>query len=105
MLDPSIEGEWEGWEALSPTLLPLLRGDVADFATWASGITAALAAGEPSLTVQLPSGAIWTQPLGGPQKYHARSFTELRSKFKAVRESPALELLCVQLHCPPACPC
>ena len=83
MLAPKAEGAVRALGALEPTLLPLLRDEVAGrFLPWSERTRRALAAGEAEFEV----------PLGGrpfrqqPQKYHARSLAALRARYAAVAE-------------------
>jgi len=85
MLDPVAVGEFETWDALRPTLEPLLRQEVRSFLRWTDANAAAIESGATELSVDL-DGHQWTQAVGGPQKYHAKSFRELRRKYR-LRES------------------
>jgi glutathione S-transferase len=87
MLSPTVEGPFEGWPALAPTLMPLLTEEVgAYFLPWSVANAAAIAGNAKSFDVTL-AGQAWTQE---PQKYHARSLAELRRKYQAVRDNAAL---------------
>src|SRR5262249_7781997 len=80
MLDPRAEGGWERWDALEPTLLPLLRDEVAGvFLPWSAANARALAGGEKEFTVSL-GGKPFTQET---QKYHAKSLGALRARYAA----------------------
>ncbi|HAK63352.1 MAG TPA: glutathione S-transferase family protein, partial [Alphaproteobacteria bacterium] len=47
MLEPKLEGQIELWGKLSPTLMPLLRDEIAGlFLPWTVANAAALAAGQ-----------------------------------------------------------
>jgi glutathione S-transferase len=88
MLDPSALGEFETWEALEPTLFPLLREDVgAHFLPWSQANAAALEAGEETFSVDLGRFPFTQQP----QKYHAKSLRALRARYAAVRDRSALD--------------
>ena len=81
MLQPGIEGAFEPWDSLAPSLTPLLADQVgAMFLPWSAANAAAIAAGEEEFTVQL-KGRAWTQK---PQKYHARSLGVLKSKYQRI---------------------
>lgn len=87
MLDPRAEGTFEGWDSLKGTLTPLLAGEIAQvFLPWTRANAAAVAAGAPSFTVQLPDGA-FTQDT---QKYHARSLAALGQKYAEAAQNPAV---------------
>ncbi len=86
MMEPRLEGDFEAWESLAPTLQPLISyiGDY--FLPWTTANARALEAGDPSFTVALPGGD-YVQP---PQKYHARSLATLRARYARVSQDPAL---------------
>ena len=83
MLDPQGQGDFEEWGSLSATLRPFLKGPVRLFLMWSDANAKATAAGAPDMTVEL-DGTTWSQSVGGPQKYHAKSLAELRRKFTEV---------------------
>ena len=80
MLDPKAEGEFETWSSLEPTLAPILEKQVRPFLLWSAANAAALASESEEFTVDL-DGRSWTQTVGGPQKYHAKSLREIRRKY------------------------
>lgn len=98
MLDPSDEGDFEALETLAPTLEPILREDVRLFLTWSDANAAAIAAGADSLEVDL-DGRRWTQTVGGPQKYHAKSLGVIRRKFAEVSGDEELRTLLDRTGC------
>lgn len=78
MLHPNGVGNFESWNALEATLLPLLATQVGPlFLKWSDANAQAIASEKEEFTVELDSG-VWTQK---PQKYHARSLRVLREKF------------------------
>ena len=88
MLDPAAPGGWERWDALEPTLLPLLRDEVAAvFFPWTAANARALGSGEKEFTLEL-EGKPFTQET---QKYHAKSFAALRARYAAVGDRSALD--------------
>ncbi len=88
MLDPANEGPFETWEALEPTLLPLLREEVGQvFAPWTVANARALAAGSAELEVAI-GGRSFRQT---PQKYHAKSLAALRARYAAVADRSRLD--------------
>lgn len=95
MNDPRIDGDFETWDALAPTLKPLLEYAGAYFLPWADANARALAAGEESFSVALPGGD-YAQP---PQKYHAKSLAELRRKYAEVADDQALAAILAQSGC------
>ena len=51
---------------------------------WSDANARALKAKEKEFSVDL-GGSTWTQTVGGPQKYHAKSLSELRRKFQVAQ--------------------
>lgn len=86
MLEPRLDGPFETWETLAPTLEPLLAYIGRYFLPWTAANAEAIASGAESFTVDLPGGA-YSQP---PQKYHARSLAVLRNRYAAVADNTAL---------------
>lgn len=96
MRSPKAEGPFEGWAALAPTLMPLLREEVGGlFLPWSAANAAAIARGDKSFDMML-SGAPWSQE---PQKYQARSLAEIRRKHAAVKSTPGLEEILKESGC------
>ncbi|WP_068875564.1 MULTISPECIES: glutathione S-transferase family protein [unclassified Phenylobacterium] len=77
MLEPRVDGAFEDWESLKPTMAPLLAYVGRYFLPWSTANAAALMAGDPEFTIEL-AGAPYTQP---PQKYHAKSLAALRARY------------------------
>jgi glutathione S-transferase len=90
LLDPKDEGDFETLDQLAPTLLPLLASEVRFFLAWSQANAEAIAAGAEEMTLE-HEGRHWWQTVGGPQKYHAKSLREIRSKYAKVAEAPGLE--------------
>jgi hypothetical protein len=98
MLDPAGEGAFEPWEALAPTLEPLLREEVAGrFLPWSTANAEALAAGRSEFTVDL-SGQPFSQQT---QKYHARSLAALRERYRSVADRRTLDPILERTGCLP----
>lgn len=96
MLDPSAEGEFESLAALTPTLMPMVKDEVAGlFLPWSQANAEAIQRGDRSFTLKL-GGTDWSQE---PQKYHARSLAEIRRKYAAARGAAGLEPLLEQSGC------
>lgn len=96
MLEPSAEGEFESLAALTPTLMPLVKDEVAGlFLPWSQANAEAIQRGDRSFTLKL-GGTDWSQE---PQKYHARSLAEIRRKYAAARGAAGLEPLLEQSGC------
>ena len=96
MLSPKVEGSFETLSALSPTLMPLLRVEVAGlFLPWSQANAQAIERGDKSFTMTL-GGSEWTQE---PQKYHARSLAEIRRKYAAAKGAAGLEPVLADSGC------
>ena len=95
MMEPRLDGEFETFETLKPTLTPILAYVGRYFLPWTKANAKALEAGEDSFTVDLPGGA-YVQP---PQKYHARSLAALRAKFAAVKDDAELTTILAAADC------
>lgn len=96
MLSPKVEGSFETLSALSPTLMPLLRVEVAGlFLPWSQANAQAIERGDKSFTMTL-GGSEWTQE---PQKYHARSLAEIRRKYAAAKGAAGLEPILAESGC------
>ena len=89
MLDPKAEGEFETWSSLQPTLAPFLEKHVRPFLLWSTANAEALASGADEFTVKL-DGRSWTQTVGGPQRYHAKSLREICRKYGEQSPNSAL---------------
>lgn len=105
MDDATVEGPFETLDALTPTLGPLLREEIAGaYLPWMVANAAAAAEGG-DVGVDLPGGR-FTQK---PQKYAARAFTEVRGRRGMVASDAALGALLADTGCdrwlePPAPP-
>lgn len=96
MMTPKADGAFEAWPALAPTLMPLLKEEVAGlFLPWSVANAAAIAAGDKTFEVTL-GGTAWSQE---PQKYHARSLAEIRRKYAAAKVAPGLEAILRESGC------
>ena len=96
MLNPENLGEFEDWTALEPTLVPVLRDQVAAvFLPWSVANAQAIADGADEFDVML-KGQRWTQK---PQKYHARSLGVLKSKYAAASDDPDLDAVLAATGC------
>ncbi|MCY3840417.1 MAG: glutathione S-transferase family protein [Gammaproteobacteria bacterium] len=96
MQNPENLGEFEAWEALEPTLMPILNDQVAGvFLPWDVANAKAIADGEDEFDVTL-KGKRWTQK---PQKYHARSLGVLKAKYAGVAADAALDAVLAASGC------
>jgi len=93
---PRIEGDWEDWASVEPTLAPFLAEQVgALFCPWTVANAAAFAAGDAEFSVEL-DGRTFTQQ---PQKYHAKSLAVLREKYAAAEGKEALDPVLAAAGC------
>lgn len=97
MLEPRVDGTFEVWESLKPTMAPLLAYVGRYFLPWSTANAAALMAGDPEFTIEL-AGAPYTQP---PQKYHAKSLAALRSRYAPLAGNEALAAILREANCLP----
>lgn len=97
MLEPRLDGDFESWDSLEPTLAPLLAYIGRYFLPWSAANAAALLEGDPEFTVEL-AGRSYTQP---PQKYHAKSLAALRSRYAALAGDAVLAQILREANCLP----
>jgi glutathione S-transferase len=96
MLEPKVEGDFEDYPSLAPTLEPLLERSVGRlFLPWSAANARAIADGSEEFSVEL-DGRIWTQK---PQKYHARSLAQIRRKYQAIADRSALDPILERTGC------
>ncbi len=96
MLDPSADGDFEPWDRLEPTLLPLLHDEIgAVFFPWTLANAQAIAAGAPEMRCTLDGRPFVQQP----QKYHARSLAALRARHAAVADRQRLDPILERAGC------
>jgi len=96
MLDPRAEGDFEPWEALEPSLFPLLCDEVgAIFLPWSTANARALEKGEATFHVTL-AGLPFEQET---QKYHAKSLAVLRARYATVADRDALDPILERAGC------
>lgn len=96
MLWPRVEGEFEDWTRLEPTLMPFLAEQVGQrFMPWTVANLDAVRSGLEAFSVEL-AGRTWTQK---PVKYHARSLAALRQKYAGVTDKGRLDPILQQAGC------
>ena len=96
MLWPRIEGDFEPWSSLEPTLMPFLKRQIgARFLPWTLANADAITKGNEEFSVEL-NGQTWIQK---PQKYHAKSLQVLREKYGAVTDKSALDPVLERAGC------
>lgn len=95
MLEPRVDGDFERWERLAPTLEPLIAYIGRYFLPWTEANARALADGAAEFSVDLPGGT-YAQ---APQKYHAKSLAALKARFAQVAGNPELAMLLSRCGC------
>lgn len=96
MMAPEVCGEFESLETLLPTLMPILRDEVADkFLKWSVANDKAWKAGEPETALEI-NGAPYKQKTF---KYHSFSLGELRKKYAPVAGNASLTDLLTETNC------
>ena len=96
LVDPTANGDFEDWESLAPTLMPLLEQQVGGiFLPWSVANADAIATGEDEFSVGLASGD-WTQK---PQKYHARSLAALRRRYSELSDRSQIDAVLESTGC------
>ncbi len=96
MLDPKAEGKFESWKTLAGTLEPFLIEQVgARFLPWSMANKRAIDSGAEEFTVEL-AGKTWTQK---PQKYHAKSLTALRKRYREIEDVSSIDPVLVNAGC------
>jgi glutathione S-transferase len=98
MLDPSVEGEFESFEALAPTLAPILEQEMATrFLPWMEANHRAWHAGEKETSLNM-NGELFQQKTF---KYQANTLDELRRKYATVSGNETLSNLLEETGCLP----
>ena len=96
MLDPQVEGAFETWKTLKGTLEPFLSEQVgARFLPWSVANKRAIDSGAETFSVEL-AGKTWTQK---PQKYHAKSLTALRKRYREIEDVSVIDPVLVNADC------
>jgi glutathione S-transferase len=98
MEHPNIEGDYENFETLIPTLQPIFTREVAPhFLAWSDANAKAFVAGNKQTELKMGSRRYYQKTF----KYPAGSLEILRSKFKAVSDDTALIDFLRVSHCLP----
>ncbi|WP_293351060.1 glutathione S-transferase family protein [Phenylobacterium sp.] len=97
MMEPRVDGAFESWDSLKPTLAPLLAYIGRYFLPWSTANAAALLEGDPEFTIEL-AGQGYTQ---SPQKYHAKSLAALRARYAPLAGDVGLAEILRESNCLP----
>jgi glutathione S-transferase len=96
MLGPRAEGDFETWQTLGPTLMPLLKDEIGGtFFPWTTANAQALAASQKEFSLTL-GGKPFSQET---QKYHAKSLAALKSKYAALADRSTLDPILRESGC------
>ena len=96
MLDPEVEGDFESFETLKPTLTPILSSEMATrFLPWMEANHKAWHAGEKGTRLTM-NGALFEQKTF---KYQANTLDELRRKFSTVAQNETLSAVLEETGC------
>ena len=91
MLDPKETGDFESWHELKPTLLPLIKEEIAEtFLPWVTANNDAVKNNKDELSITL-KGRPFKHKVTSVQKFHAKSFGLLMEHYKLVSQNQELE--------------
>ena len=91
MLNPKKEGDFEQWNSLENTMMPILNTEVAQvFMPWVSANNHAIQNGEDSLSITINDN-IFEHKVTSVQKYHTKSFSVLLEEYKAIPNKTELD--------------
>ena len=98
-LYPKEAGDYEIWESLAPTLMPILKEELGEiFLPWTSAVTESMQKQEKEVCVML-KGKEFKHSLGGPQKYHVKSLAILRKKYESFKDNKTLTNILSEANC------
>jgi glutathione S-transferase len=95
MNEPRLDGAFESWDTLAPTLEPLIQYIGRTFLPWSTANAKALAEGAEEFTVTIDGQAYNQQP----QKYHAKSLAALRARYSHVAQDAHLAAILKNTGC------
>ncbi len=99
MMDPKMKGDFEAWESLSSTLMPILKEQVGKvFLPWSDAVTKSMEEESNEVSI-LIKGKEFTHSLGGPQKYHVKSLKVLRKRFQEIKDKEDLKDILSEANC------
>ncbi len=99
MMDPKMKGDFEAWESLSSTLMPILKEQVGKvFLPWSDAVTKSMEEESDEVSI-LIKGKEFTHSLGGPQKYHVKSLKVLRKRFQEIKDKEDLKDILSEANC------
>jgi len=93
MQHPDDKGDFEPWENLKQTLMPILTKDIGDvFMPWLQANNQALISGENFLSVRIKN-KLFEHRIGSPNKYHNKSFLKLLNEYKTIKDKNKLNVV------------
>ena len=96
MEDPKEMGDFETWLDLKPTLLPLIKEEVAEtFLPWVMANNEAVKNNKDKVSITL-KGRPFEHKVTSVQKFHAKSFSLLMEHYKSISRDQELEEMLVE---------
>ena len=96
MVDPEEMGSFETWQDLKPTLLPLIKEEVAEtFLPWVMANNEAVKNNKDKVSITL-KGRPFEHKVTSVQKFHAKSFSLLMEHYKSISRDQELEEMLVE---------
>jgi len=91
MINPEERGDFETWNDLKPTLLPLIKEEIAEtFLPWVAANNDAVKNNEDKVSIIL-NGRPFEHKVTSVQKFHAKSFKLLMEHYESVSQDQGLE--------------
>jgi glutathione S-transferase len=91
MINPEEKGDFETWNDLKPTLLPLIKEEIAEtFLPWVTANNDAVKNNEDKVSLTL-NGRPFEHRVTSVQKFHAKSFKLLMEHYETVSQDQGLE--------------
>ena len=93
MKKPEIRGDFELWEGLEDTLMPILIKDIGDiFMPWLQANNEAVLNGNEFLSVMIKSRP-FEHRVGSPNRYHKKSFLSLLEEYKTIKDKTKINAI------------
>ncbi len=98
MIDPGEMGDFETWSDLKPTLLPLIKEEIAEtFLPWVTANNDAVKNNEDELSITI-KGRPFEHKVTSVQKFHVKSFGLLMEHYKTVSQDQELKEVLVEAN-------
>ena len=93
MENPKIKGDFELWESLEETLMPILIKDIGDiFMPWLQANNQAVLNGDDFLSVMIKNKP-FEHRVGSPNRYHKKSFLSLLEEYKTIKDKTKIDAI------------